>query len=220
MWGSTPSRVLICAAVLVVSIIPRNVEAEIRLLDAFSGAETDQSWASSTFLYYGPAKATVTGPALFLSIDQTCNPLARSEPVAGRIVVSANRGGSGYVQCLLDDVYAELSANGALAYINTEAWPTGFNAFRHGSWDACRFCGHEMTLASVYDPEGTLFEMRGAGGEVLLEVRPPHDSSYADGFRSAAWIIVFRILLPAFALGTCTCALRQVERKKDEESKK
>ena len=175
-------------------------------------APTSKHWLSSTFKYYGPADDKVTGDALFLSIQETCHPEKRRESVRGRIVVSANRGGNGYQECLLDDVYSELNAAGAAAYINTVTWFPGFNAYRHGTWDTCQFCEAGLTLASVYDPGGELFALRRSDSPVFLAVQPPHDASFREIFDSPTWVFFFRVLLPLFAFSTAGVATFELHR--------
>ena len=155
-----------------------------------------------------------------LTGDEICNPAKRSVSVEGMIVVSDRN----EQPCLLGNVYAELSAAGAKAYINTGFFdPPGVLTFRHHTWRACRYCNHAMPMVGAFDREVELVEIcsaaRNGGSSVELVIDgSDHDKTYQRRNRSLFSLLVLRILAPLFAVLTGCMASYEVYRQKKASS--
>ena len=99
------------------------------------------SYETSLYLHYGPRRAEIEGPAIYLDGPELCaiNP----DSVHGKVVLSDRRGAF----CGLDELYESLNDFGALAFVHFVIYdPPGLMASRHGSLEADKYRGSRMTM--------------------------------------------------------------------------
>ena len=130
-------------------------------------------------------------------------------PLEGMVVVVTR---SSHL-CSFDSTYRELMKAKAAAFIETAYFnPPDILISRRGTWFGCPFCQSSMSAIRVLDPEDELFGLRNKGKTILLEIRPPHESSIQDTCKSPLWFIVMRIFFPGYAFWTAAIAAFEVYR--------
>jgi len=171
----------------------------------------EKRWNSATLVNYGPQASIVNSTAVFLQGDVLCSRsklLAEDSPesggldVRGKVVVYSNYA----TLCREHFVYEEMLRAGAAGIVLIELWdPPGVLAYRRNDWGHSRFSRSSMTIVTVGDSSGDLSEFceaqitESTTQNWLVVVRPPHDTSYKDVFSGWLFLVVMRILAPAFA---------------------
>ena len=181
-----------------------------------SEAPTQESYTSAAFEYYGPKDAIVSGRVVFLRGSNLCNPDASM--VSAAIVVSDRHRAA----CELEELYGALSDAGALAFVVLVRWnPPGLLAFRHSTWNRCKYCGHPMTMVSVYERSGpgdSVYEKWLEEGANRMVIEPAHDETMRELYLGPLWIICMRIVPSLFALWVFFLAASEVIRLRGNRS--
>jgi len=173
----------------------------------------EKRWNSATLINYGPQAATVTTSAVFLQGDALCSqskladdrPESEGVDVRGKIVVYSGSA----TRCREHTVYNVMQRAGAAGIVIIEPWdPPGVLAYRRQDMGHSRYSQAFMTIVTVGDPAGVLSDFCQGQAidllapEWLVVIRPEHDTSYKDVFSGWPFLVVMRILAPAFAFWT------------------
>eukprot|EP00614_Pseudopedinella_elastica_P005351 CAMPEP_0172602688 /NCGR_PEP_ID=MMETSP1068-20121228/22864_1 /TAXON_ID=35684 /ORGANISM="Pseudopedinella elastica, Strain CCMP716" /LENGTH=486 /DNA_ID=CAMNT_0013404127 /DNA_START=84 /DNA_END=1541 /DNA_ORIENTATION=- len=180
------------------------------------------TFASSTWVYYGPQEASLPeAEAVFLrghEIEDLCrnryNDGALISParVKGKVVVSIP-----LISCKYSKIYRVLDSAGALAYVTLRFYyPSGLLTFWHDSWSTTEFDDRltmmlDVSIGDVGEKLVKEWETTSMQGW-RVQISPPYNRVYQKCFESPTWTLLMRSLLPAAAFYTSATAVLEFAR--------
>jgi len=146
------------------------------------------------------------------------------EALRGKVVFGGIWGNENLeCQPVFDPFFDLLRKAGALGYVGFDPYsPPGADCFDHYNIDPnkCKFCDGKVVAVTITDTHTAdklgavaieLARLGPSGVLVQIEVQATGDNRFETVYRSWYWLVVLRIVMPAFALYTsCTALLELV----------
>ena len=190
-------------SLLAICAITATAHGEVTAVRGGAGVNLNVTIPTANFLYFGPRRATVQGPAVWLDGASLCNP--KRETVEGKIVFSES-GGEG---CSFDDIYERLSRDGALALLYFGGfWDRpGMMCHAHYTWRNPNESRRQQEMTFLASKLGDIdleawrasSSADGRAGNLELVISAPHDHAACNFMLGVAWWACMRVIFPVLA---------------------
>lgn len=186
----------------------RSVRSRISIV----GTTPLKSASTVRFEHFGSTRGIVRAPAVFVELNGPCS-LDVSSDVAGKIVISRSS-----VGCL-EKVYDQLDQSGAAALVQVSSFnPPGPLTNRRADWGS-NAPSKDMQMFEVFQGDFDFNDWKGEHASLVVEVGPPHDTTYRDLAAHPGFIFLLRVLVPTacwFASITAIIGLLRLKRMPDD----
>jgi hypothetical protein len=164
------------------------------------------------FQHFGSTSGTVRAPALFIELKSLCS--LDASDVAGKVVISRSS-----VGCL-EKIYDQLDRSGAAAFVRLSAFnPPGPLTNRRADW-GFKAPSQKMQMFEVYEGEFQFDNWSQLQAGLVVEVGPPHDTTYRDLAVHPGFVLLLRVLVPSaywFVSITAIIGMLRLRRMPDDE---